>query len=60
MKLEAVDKKNPGLVCVASVTDVMDDRFLVHFDNWDDTYDYWSDRQTGCSASACPTGGAAD
>lgn len=45
MKLEAVDKKNPGLVCVASVTDVMDDRFLVHFDNWDDTYDYWSDRQ---------------
>lgn len=44
MKLEAVDKKNPGLVCVASVTDVMDDRFLVHFDNWDDTYDYWSDK----------------
>ncbi|XP_075905131.1 lethal(3)malignant brain tumor-like protein 4 isoform X6 [Nelusetta ayraudi] len=43
MKLEAVDKKNPGLVCVASVTDVMDDRFLVHFDNWDDTYDYWCD-----------------
>lgn len=41
MKLEAVDKKNPGLVCVASVTDVVDDRFLVHFDNWDDTYDYW-------------------
>lgn len=45
MKLEAVDKKNPSLVCVASVTDVMDDRFLVHFDNWDDTYDYWSDTQ---------------
>ncbi|XP_024114461.1 lethal(3)malignant brain tumor-like protein 4 isoform X3 [Oryzias melastigma] len=41
MKLEAVDKKNPGLVCVASVADVIDDRFLVHFDNWDDTYDYW-------------------
>uniref|UniRef100_H3CFJ3 SAM domain-containing protein n=1 Tax=Tetraodon nigroviridis TaxID=99883 RepID=H3CFJ3_TETNG len=43
MKLEAVDKKNPGLVCVASVTDVVDGRFLVHFDNWDDTYDYWCD-----------------
>ncbi|XP_041824120.1 lethal(3)malignant brain tumor-like protein 4 [Melanotaenia boesemani] len=43
MKLEAVDKKNPGLVCVASVTDVINDRFLVHFDNWDDTYDYWCD-----------------
>nr|XP_046227540.1 lethal(3)malignant brain tumor-like protein 4 isoform X2 [Scatophagus argus] len=43
MKLEAVDRKNPGLVCVASVTDVIDDHFLVHFDNWDDTYDYWCD-----------------
>uniref|UniRef100_A0A3Q1IJI2 SAM domain-containing protein n=1 Tax=Anabas testudineus TaxID=64144 RepID=A0A3Q1IJI2_ANATE len=41
MKLEAVDKKNPGLVCVASVAGVANDRFLVHFDNWDDTYDYW-------------------
>ncbi|XP_061569044.1 lethal(3)malignant brain tumor-like protein 4 isoform X2 [Cololabis saira] len=43
MKLEAVDKKNPGLVCVASVADVVDNCFLVHFDNWDDTYDYWCD-----------------
>ncbi|XP_035768009.1 lethal(3)malignant brain tumor-like protein 4 [Neolamprologus brichardi] len=43
MKLEAVDRKNPGLVCVASVADVIDDCFLVHFDNWDDTYDYWCD-----------------
>ncbi|XP_051796244.1 lethal(3)malignant brain tumor-like protein 4 isoform X2 [Acanthochromis polyacanthus] len=43
MKLEAVDRKNPGLVCVASVADVIEDRFLVHFDNWDDTYDYWCD-----------------
>lgn len=41
MKLEAVDRMNPSLVCVASVTDVVDSRFLVHFDNWDDTYDYW-------------------
>lgn len=41
MKLEAVDCMNPSLVCVASVTDVVDSRFLVHFDNWDDTYDYW-------------------
>nr|XP_048296902.1 lethal(3)malignant brain tumor-like protein 1 isoform X2 [Myodes glareolus] len=43
MKLEAVDRMNPSLVCVASVTDVVDGRFLVHFDNWDDTYDYWCD-----------------
>ncbi|XP_077074621.1 lethal(3)malignant brain tumor-like protein 4 isoform X1 [Siphateles boraxobius] len=43
MKLEAVDRKNPCLVCVASVSDIVDNRFLVHFDNWDDTYDYWCD-----------------
>ncbi|XP_058418654.1 lethal(3)malignant brain tumor-like protein 1 [Diceros bicornis minor] len=43
MKLEAVDRMNPSLVCVASVTDVVDSRFLVHFDDWDDTYDYWCD-----------------
>uniref|UniRef100_A0A8C1QSR7 L3MBTL histone methyl-lysine binding protein 4 n=1 Tax=Cyprinus carpio TaxID=7962 RepID=A0A8C1QSR7_CYPCA len=43
MKLEAVDRKNPCLVCVASVADIVDQRFLVHFDNWDDTYDYWCD-----------------
>ncbi|XP_060920087.1 lethal(3)malignant brain tumor-like protein 4, partial [Labrus mixtus] len=43
MRLEAVDRKNPGLVCVASVADVIDDQLRVHFDNWDDTYDYWCD-----------------
>ncbi|XP_014195157.1 lethal(3)malignant brain tumor-like protein 1 isoform X2 [Haplochromis burtoni] len=43
MKLEAVDRMNPSLICVATITDVVDDRFLVHFDNWDDTYDYWCD-----------------
>lgn len=43
MKLEAVDRKNPCLVCVASVADVIQQRFLVHFDNWDDSYDYWCD-----------------
>uniref|UniRef100_A0A8C5R7R6 Lethal(3)malignant brain tumor-like protein 1 n=1 Tax=Leptobrachium leishanense TaxID=445787 RepID=A0A8C5R7R6_9ANUR len=43
MKLEAVDRMNPSLICVASVTDIVDDRFLVHFDNWGDTYDYWCD-----------------
>ncbi|KAI5172229.1 Lethal(3)Malignant Brain Tumor-Like Protein 4 [Manis pentadactyla] len=40
MKLEAVDRKNPSLVCVATIADV-DDRLLVHFDNWDESYDYW-------------------
>ncbi|KAF8781915.1 Lethal(3)malignant brain tumor-like protein 1 [Argiope bruennichi] len=43
MKLEAVDKKNSSLVCVATITDVMDNRFLIHFDGWEDVYDYWAD-----------------
>uniref|UniRef100_A0ABM5G5K3 Lethal(3)malignant brain tumor-like protein 3 isoform X3 n=1 Tax=Pogona vitticeps TaxID=103695 RepID=A0ABM5G5K3_9SAUR len=41
MKLEAVDRKNPAFICVATVTDIVDSRFLVHFDNWDESYDYW-------------------
>lgn len=43
MKLEAVDRKNTSLVCVATVRDMMDSRILVHFDGWDDIYDYWAD-----------------
>ncbi|XP_062467407.1 lethal(3)malignant brain tumor-like protein 3 isoform X3 [Pezoporus occidentalis] len=46
MKLEAVDKKNPSLMCVATITDMVDNRLLVHFDNWDESYDYW------CEASS--------
>ena len=41
LKLEAIDRKNPDLICVATVTNVIGNRFLVHFDEWDDTYDYW-------------------
>uniref|UniRef100_A0AAQ5YII7 L3MBTL histone methyl-lysine binding protein 1b n=1 Tax=Amphiprion ocellaris TaxID=80972 RepID=A0AAQ5YII7_AMPOC len=43
MKLEAVDRKNPLLICVATIAAVVDNRLLIHFDNWDDTYDYWCD-----------------
>ncbi|XP_078069846.1 lethal(3)malignant brain tumor-like protein 3 isoform X2 [Mustelus asterias] len=43
MKLEAIDKKNPEFICVATVSDMVDNRFLVHFDNWDESYDYWCD-----------------
>ncbi|KAJ8682856.1 hypothetical protein QAD02_018648 [Eretmocerus hayati] len=43
MKLEAVDRKHSSAICVASVSDVMDSRVLVHFDSWDDIYDYWAD-----------------
>ncbi|XP_074782320.1 lethal(3)malignant brain tumor-like protein 3 isoform X3 [Athene noctua] len=46
MKLEAVDKKNPTLMCVATITDMVDNRLLIHFDNWDESYDYW------CEASS--------
>jgi hypothetical protein len=41
MKLEAVDKQNQELICVATVADILDGRLLVHFDSWDHTYDYW-------------------
>ena len=42
-KLESVDKKNNNLVCVSTVVDTMGDKVLVHFDGWEDTYDYWCD-----------------
>ncbi|KAK9504696.1 hypothetical protein O3M35_010966 [Rhynocoris fuscipes] len=43
MKLEAVDRKNTFLVCVATVAGVIENRILVHFDSWGDVYDYWVD-----------------
>ncbi|XP_066588878.1 lethal(3)malignant brain tumor-like protein 3 isoform X2 [Prorops nasuta] len=43
MKLEAVDRKHSSLVCVASIAELMDSRILVHFDSWDEIYDYWAD-----------------
>lgn len=42
-KLESVDKKNNNLVCVSTVIDTMAEKVLVHFDGWEDTYDYWCD-----------------
>ncbi|XP_067677718.1 lethal(3)malignant brain tumor-like protein 3 isoform X2 [Haliotis asinina] len=43
MKLEAVDKKNVNLICVATVTDTLGEKVLIHFDGWEDSYDYWCD-----------------
>jgi hypothetical protein len=40
-KLEALDRKNPTLICVASIADVnlsRSDCFLIHFDGWSDTF----------------------
>ncbi|KAI6659116.1 hypothetical protein LOD99_14792 [Oopsacas minuta] len=41
MKLEAVDRKFPGLFCVASVIRVIDDELLIFFDGWPHYYNYW-------------------
>ena len=40
MKLEAEDKTN-GLVCVATVADVDLGKLRIHFDGWEDEYDFW-------------------
>uniref|UniRef100_A0A6A7FXH7 Lethal(3)malignant brain tumor-like protein 3 n=1 Tax=Hirondellea gigas TaxID=1518452 RepID=A0A6A7FXH7_9CRUS len=42
MKLEAEDRKN-GWMCVASVKDVMENRLLIHFDGWDNAFDFWTE-----------------
>ena len=56
-KLEAADVKNNKLVCVASVSDTYADKILVHFDGWEDTYDYWC---TYSSAHIHPIGWCQD
>ncbi|KAG8037319.1 hypothetical protein G9C98_005529 [Cotesia typhae] len=38
----SVDRKHSPSVCVASIAGVMDSRILVHFDSWDEVYDYWA------------------
>lgn len=41
MKLEAVDKKNPRLICPATIGAVKDDMIFVTFDGWKGAFDYW-------------------
>ncbi|KER21682.1 hypothetical protein T265_10052 [Opisthorchis viverrini] len=41
-KLEAVDKRNPGIACVATVKDNIGDYILIHFDGWDSGFDQWA------------------
>ena len=41
MKLEAVDKKNPQLICAATVGAVDGDMIHVTFDGWRGNFDYW-------------------
>lgn len=40
-KLEAVDKKNPQLICCATVDAAKDDQIHVTFDGWRGAFDYW-------------------
>lgn len=40
-KLEAVDKKNPQLICCATVGAVKKDQIHVTFDGWRGAFDYW-------------------
>lgn len=41
MKLEAVDRKNPGLICPATVGQVRGNEVFVMFDGWRGAFDYW-------------------
>jgi len=41
LKLEAVDKKNPHLICVATIGEVKGDMIYVTFDGWRGAFDYW-------------------
>ncbi|XP_042201094.1 lethal(3)malignant brain tumor-like protein 2 isoform X2 [Callorhinchus milii] len=43
MKLEAVDLMEPRLICVATVTRVVNRLLRIHFDGWEDDYDQWVD-----------------
>nr|XP_006817556.1 PREDICTED: polycomb protein SCMH1-like [Saccoglossus kowalevskii] len=43
MKLEAVDRKNPHLICPATVAAVRDNQIFVSFDGWRGAFDYWCD-----------------
>lgn len=40
-KLEAIDKKNPQLICTATVGAVKDDVIHITFDGWNGAFDYW-------------------
>ncbi|XP_039257464.2 lethal(3)malignant brain tumor-like protein 4 [Styela clava] len=42
-KMEAIDKQNPELTCVATVTDAIGELILIHFDGWNNNFDYWCD-----------------
>ncbi|XP_030370723.1 uncharacterized protein LOC115621264 [Scaptodrosophila lebanonensis] len=42
MHIEAEDLNDTGKICVATVADIIGERIRVHFDGWDDCYDFWA------------------
>ena len=46
MKLEAKDRLNPSLVCVATITAIRNNQLVIHFDGWTDAYDYLCEPHT--------------
>ena len=49
MRLEAVDRQNPSMICVATVVGVKksDRQVEIHFDGWSDYYNYWCSYSDG-------------
>ena len=43
MKVEVIDKRNPILCRVATISEVNNHEVLIHFDGWSEAYDYWLD-----------------
>ncbi|XP_012507138.1 PREDICTED: sex comb on midleg-like protein 2 [Propithecus coquereli] len=41
MKLEAIDKKNPYMICPATIGNVKGDEVHITFDGWSGGFDYW-------------------
>ena len=41
-KLEAADPDKPEMIHVATVTNIIEDRVLVHFDGWPLNFDFWN------------------
>ncbi|XP_051967483.1 LOW QUALITY PROTEIN: polycomb protein SCMH1-like [Xyrauchen texanus] len=41
MKLEAVDRKNPYLICPATIGEVRGSEIFITFDGWRGAFDYW-------------------
>ena len=46
MKLEAKDRLNPSMVCVATINEVKNGKLLIHFDGWSTSYDYWCEPES--------------